>query len=166
MCVRPTPVVLVLLLLALPAGREAAASSPATGKRPARVDLLVFPTGVDVGQAPRAVLINTGEVLIETNYVFRLERKTDDGWRWINRRQAWILPLLFLEPGETSRPVRIGIWRTNPDFERCPRSGPCCIRIVLRPGLYRVTKGARVGARQLIARSTFRVLDKRTGTAE
>lgn len=163
---KPIPVVLVLLLLALPAGREAAASSLATGKRTARVDLRVFPTAVDIAQAPRAVLVNTGEVTIEANYIFKLERKTDDGWRWINRRQGWILPLLFLEPGETSRPQRIGIWRTNPDFERCPRSEPCCIRIVLRPGLYRVTKGARVGARQLISGATFRVLDKPTGTAE
>jgi hypothetical protein len=133
------------------------------GKRKARVELRVIPTVVGITQVPRAVLVNSGALTVEYSHIFKLERKTIAGWRWINRRQAWILPLLFLRPGESSRPQPIGVWRVNPQASRCPRSPePCCLRVVLRPGLYRVTKAAEIvtggaGAPQFVVRATFRV---------
>lgn len=127
----------------------------------------MYPAAVDTVQAPRAILVNMGDVSVVFGYGYKLERQTPAGWRWINRSQAVPLVLLFLKPGESSGPERIGIYRTNPNASRCPRSSePCCLRVVLRPGLYRVTKGVSFGQRHLTVRTTFRVFDKRTGTAE
>lgn len=147
-----------LFLLALPAAVDAAPR--------AAVELSVYPAAVDPVETPRAILTNTGDVLLAYGTPFKLERRTSHGWRWINRRQAWSMPRLFLEPGWSSRPERIGVWRKNPDFEQCPRSEPCCVRVVLRPGLYRVTKFLSSAAGNLTARGTFRVLEKPTGAAE
>jgi hypothetical protein len=151
-------VLAVLVLAIAPAARAA--------RSVAGVELRVYPAAGDVAETPRFVVVNTGDVTLGYGTPYKLERRRNDSWRWINRRQAWTLPLLSLEPGEVSRPEPIGIWRPNPNFERCPRSGPCCLRVVLRPGLYRVTKGFTFGARHVTARATFRVLDKPTGTAE
>jgi hypothetical protein len=154
-------VILVLAALVLATAPAAAAARSAAG-----AELRVYPTAVDVADTPRFVLANTGAVSLSYGTPYKLERRTSDGWRWINRRQAWTLPLLSLAPGETSRPGPIAVYRVNPKA-RCPHSSePCCLRVPLRPGLYRVTKGFSSGARQLIARATFRVFDKPTGTAE
>jgi hypothetical protein len=76
------------------------------------------------------------------------------------------VPLLGLAPGRTSRPEPIGIWQTNPAYEHCPRSQPCCVRIILRPGLYRISKGFDSTAGSVTAHGTFRVIDKPTGATE
>jgi hypothetical protein len=153
----------ILLLAALVL---ATASTASAARSVAGVELRVYPAAVDFAETPHLVLVNTGDVVLEYGTPYKLERRTSHGWRWINRRQAWTMPLLFLEPGETSRPEPIAIYRVNPKA-RCPDSlEPCCLRVPLRPALYRVTKGFTFGARHLTARATFRVLDKPTGTAE
>jgi hypothetical protein len=156
----------ILVLAALlsspvqPAGPEAAASPRVP------VELHVFPAAVDSVQAPRVVLVNTGDRSVSYGYGYKLERKTREGWRWINRRQASPLVILVLKPGKSAEPERIGIYRPNPKA-RCPHtSEPCCLRVPLRRGLYRVTKDVSLDARQLTVRATFRVLDRQTGTAE
>jgi hypothetical protein len=139
------------------------------GKRTARLELRVFPGAVGVNEVPRAVLVNTGDVTVEFGHPFQLERKTSAGWRWINRGQAWTLPLLFVEPGESARAQQIGLWRMSSAASRCsPGLRPCYVRVLLRPGLYRVTKGAKVvtadgGGRTLLVRATFRVNGKQAG---
>lgn len=138
----------------------------ANGARRAAVELRVYPAAADPVETPRMVLVNTGDVSLTYGTAYKLERNARGGWRWINRRQAWRLPLLGLGPGQSSRPERIGVWRANPQFERCPRSEPCCIRVVLQPGLYRITRYFSSAAGNLRARGTFRVLEKPTGTAE
>ena len=153
----------ILLLAALVL---ATASTASAARSVAGVELRVYPAAVDFTETPRLVLVNTGNVTLGYGTPYKLERRMSDRWRWINRRQAWTMPLLFLEPGETSRPEPIAIYRVNPKA-RCPDSSePCCLRVPLRAGLYRVTKGFSSGSRHLIARATFRVLDKPTGTAE
>jgi hypothetical protein len=139
------------------------------GKRTARLELRVFPGAVSVNEVPRAILVNSGEVTVEFGHPFQLERKTSAGWRWINRRQAWTLPLLFVEPGESSRAQQIGMWRMRSSPSRCSSGRrPCCVRVLLQPGLYRVTKGAKVvipdgRGRTLVVRATFRVNGKQAG---
>jgi hypothetical protein len=159
-------VVATLLLLASPRIGEAGLA-PQAGTNPGReaqAELRVYPAVVGITQVPRAVLVNTGDATVVTGYVFKLERKTIVGWEWINEGQAWPLALLFLEPGERTRTQPIGVWRVNPRASERSRSGePCCVRVLLEPGLYRVTKGAEAAAgvgrpRQLVARATFRVV--------
>jgi hypothetical protein len=136
------------------------------GQRAAPVELRISPAVVEIKHMPRATLVNTGNATVQSSHIFKLERKTIAGWRWINRRQAWRLPVLFLEPGQGTHPQPIGIWRANPEVSRCPRAQrPCCIRVLLRPGLYRVTKAAelvtgRNRGRDLIVRATFRVVER------
>ena len=138
-------------------------------RRTARLELRVFPGAVHVNEVPRAILVNSGEATVQFGHPFQLERKTSAGWRWINRRQAWTLPLLFVEPGESSRAQEIGKWRMSPSpFPCSPGRPPCCVRVLLRPGLYRVTKGAKVvtadgRGRSLLVRATFRVNGKQAG---
>ena len=176
----------VLLVIASPGGNDsgrpsgvmAAEETPASlfasgvdtgGKRPARLELRIFPGAVGVDEVPQAALVNTGEVTLEFGHPFQLERKTSTGWRWINRRQAWTLPLLFLEPGESARAQQIGVWRMSSAASRCaPGRRPCCVRVLLRPGFYRVKKGAKVVSaddrgRTLLVRATFRVNGKPAG---
>ena len=145
------------LMLALPAD---------AGVSTAAVELRVYPGAVDPAEIPHFLLVNTGEVGLTYGTSYKLERRTTDGWRWINRRQGWRAPLLALMPGETTRPEAIGIVRPNAEFQRCPRSEPCCIRVVLRPGRYRVTKSFDSAVGTLTARGTFRVVDRPTGIAE
>jgi hypothetical protein len=144
-------------LLALPA--DARASSAA-------VELRVYPGAVEPAEIPHFLLVNTGDVGVAYGTPYKLERWTNGSWRWINRRQGWRAPLLGLAPGKTSRPEPIVISRPNPEFERCPQSQPCCIRVLLRPGLYRVTKSFDSAVGTLTAGARFRVVDRPTGIVE
>jgi hypothetical protein len=154
-----------LLVLALPASagpRPFEDDSASAGKRSPEAELHVYPTVVKPGEAPRAILVNTGDRALVSGYGYTLERRTSEGWRWINRHHGVILVLLFLEPGESTRPEPIGIYRPAPRRQRCDGSGCVCLRVPLRPGLYRVTKGFGLARKPdvdwRLARATFRVL--------
>ena len=154
-----------LLVLAVPpsaAARPLEDDLAPVGKRSPGAELRVYPTVVKPGEAPRATLVNTGDAALVSGYGYTLERRTSEGWRWINRHQGVILVLLFLEPGESTRPEPVGIYRPAPRRPGCRGPGCVCIRVPLRPGLYRVTKGfgpaRKPDAASLRARATFRVL--------
>ncbi len=93
-----------------------------------RVRLVVTPCRVAPGEAPRLVLANTGNTTLGYSFPFKLEKKTASGWRWINRRQGFPIPLIYLQPGQRSDPERIAVYLKKPTPVR------------LRPGLYRVSK--------------------------
>jgi hypothetical protein len=163
-------VVAAMLLIAAPTAEAGlTADARRESQRKASVELHVYPAVVGITQVPRAVFINTGDLLDETGYGYRLERRTMSSWRWINRGQGVPAVLVFVEPGASTRPERVGIWRVNP-AARCQHSPePCCIRVPLSPGLYRVTKGAVVAkgagrGDRLVARAKFRVVTGRAGT--
>jgi Big-like domain-containing protein len=115
------------------------------------VRLRITPCRVARGSAPRAVLKNTGDGELGYGFGFKLERKMGDTWRWINRRQAFILPLFYLAPGERSDPESLAIYFGKPQ------------PIQLRPGLYRVTKSVdltpgRPRPPTMEVRATFQVV--------
>jgi hypothetical protein len=113
-CVTPIVVIATLVLLgstgknevgrpeAPPTGSSTGAAD--LGQRAAPVELRISPAVVEIKHMPRATLVNTGNATVQSSHIFKLERKTIAGWRWINRRQAWRLPVLFLEPGRA--PIR------------------------------------------------------------
>ncbi|HYY34416.1 MAG TPA: immunoglobulin-like domain-containing protein [Gaiellaceae bacterium] len=122
-----------------------------SGGRTVRVELRLEPSVVQSGESPRATLTNTGKVDLAYGVPFKLERKTESGWRWVNRRQAFILPLLLLHPGEASDPQPIELYGDE--------SAP----VKLEPGLYRVTKDAGPqdsypAGPTLVVRAEFRVV--------
>ena len=83
-------------------------------------------------KAPVAVLVNSSDRELGYGPGFKLERKTAAGWRWVNRKQAFNLPLFFLRPHGRGKPEPIAVYIGKPR----PRS--------LAPGLYRVTKGVNL----------------------
>ena len=93
-----------------------------------RVRLRIVPCTIVSGRAPKAVLVNIGEGELGHSFGFKLERRTAEGWRWINRRQGFPLPLIYLRPDERSDPESLAVYFDEPR------------PIVLRPGLYRVAK--------------------------
>ena len=76
----------------------------------------------------------------EYGAAYRLERRTDDGWRWVNRDQAFILLLKVLEPRARER-EEIGL----PDD--------------LEPGRYRIVKSFTdpAAGEETRAKATFTV---------
>jgi hypothetical protein len=126
---------------------SAAAAGSRDGKE-ARVRMVVTPCRVEPGQAPNLVLINDGETSIAYAPPFVLERKTAQGWRWINKRQGFNMPLYGLGPGHRSRPELVALYLRTPTPIR------------LEPGTYRVTKSVGLGLgrpRQVRLRVNFRV---------
>jgi hypothetical protein len=95
---------------------------------PRKIRIEVTPCRVDSSDTARLVLENLGEPRVGYAPAFKLEKKTHSGWRWINRRQAFTLPLFYLEPGERSDPQPIAVYFDKQE------------PLKLRPGLYRVTK--------------------------
>ena len=81
-----------------------------------------------MGRFPEAVLVNVGDGELGHGPGFQLELRTKQGWRWVNRRQGFSLPLFYLRPGERSNPESLAVYFDEPD------------PVPLRPGLYRVTK--------------------------
>jgi hypothetical protein len=97
-----------------------------------RVKLEVKPCHVASGKTPKAILVNIGQAALGYGPGFTLERRTPRGWRRINRRQGFPLPLMYLHPGERSDPERIAVYFSDPE------------PIDLVPGVYRVTKGLQL----------------------
>lgn len=115
------------------------------------VRLRIVPCRLPVGDAPRAVLINIGEGTLGYGFGFELEHRSDRGWRLVNRRQAFPLPLFYLDPRERSDPESLAVYFDDPT------------PVDLRPGHYRVTKGVdltpgKPRPRTIEAKATFRVV--------
>jgi hypothetical protein len=103
-------------------------SSKSLDGEPRRVRIEVDPCRVSSTETAHLVLENLGNTTVGYDPSFKLEKKTPTGWRWINRRQAFPLPLVYLEPRHRSDPHAIEV-----NFES---STP----VPLDPGVYRVTK--------------------------
>lgn len=73
------------------------------------------------GEAVQLTVENTTRTRLEYGLVFRLERRVDGEWRWINRDAAFALILKVVEPGKREREDI----RLDDD---------------LRPGRYRIVK--------------------------
>lgn len=97
--------------------------------KPRRIRIEVDPCRVSSTETAYLVLENVGSATVGYDPSFKLEKKSPTGWRWVNRRQAFPLPLIYLEPRQRSDPQAIEV-----NFES-PTSVP------LDPGVYRVTKG-------------------------
>lgn len=114
----------------------------------------VAPCPVPLGATPRTRLVNVGRTVIGYGPGFKLERKVNDRWRWINRRQAFPLPLFYLEPGEKGGPEPLAVNHLeSPD------------PLELEPGIYRATKALQLTPGQprpptMSIRVNFRVLSR------
>jgi hypothetical protein len=115
--------------------------------RSGSVRLEVSPCVVASGENPHIVLINDGPGTVSYNPPFKLERMTDSGWRWINRNQAFTLPLFGLGPGKRSGPESVAIYRGTPN------------PVELTPGVYRVSRGVGVSGSTVHLRVRFRVVE-------
>jgi hypothetical protein len=73
--------------------------------------------------------VNVGKTAVGYGPPFKLEKRARGGWRWINRRQGFNLPLFYLQPERRSEPQPLAVYSSS--------SEP----IELDPGIYRVTKG-------------------------
>jgi hypothetical protein len=103
-------------------------ASKSLNGREREVRLVVRPCRVAPGETAKLVLINDGEATLGHSFGFSLEKRTTAGWRWINKRQAFPLPLFYLRPGKKSEPEPIAVYFDKPT------------PLQLSPGLYRVTK--------------------------
>lgn len=120
-----------------------------TEKGEAVVKTSIAPCEVFGDEEPHLTLRNVGDIRFAYGTPFKLERKVDGAWRWINRHQSWDLPLFHLPAGVRGRPEPIGIWTSPSPTE-------------LKPGLHRVTKELslrNVGGPVLKVRAYFRVID-------
>ena len=52
------------------------------------------------GSVMELTIENRGDERLEFGVAYRLERRTEDGWRWLNRDAAFILILKVVPPGE------------------------------------------------------------------
>jgi hypothetical protein len=92
------------------------------------------------GDTLQLTIENTGDRRLEYGVAYRLERRIDRGWRWINLDQAFILSLQFIEAGET-------------EHQELELPGD------LEPDRYRIFKSftARPGGQVLKRKAEFRV---------
>jgi hypothetical protein len=93
-----------------PSGCSGQARTSFEGKRMA-IRLLITPCRVVVGDAPKVVLVNVGDGELGYTFGFKLERRTDQGWRWVNKRQAFRLPLFYLAAGKRSDPESLALFQ-------------------------------------------------------
>jgi hypothetical protein len=75
------------------------------------------------GETLELTVENLTPTRLEYGVAYRLERRTADGWRWVNRDAAFILILKVVEPGgrETEeimlpRDLRAGRYRIKKSF--------------------------------------------------
>ena len=125
-------------------------SKAPVGNETKKVRLEIRPCPSKTTSAPKLFLINIGGGRLGYGPGFKLERKTDDGWRWVNRRQAFELPLIYLPPGATSKPEPIEVYLGRPQ------------PVELKPGTYRVTKTLQLTPGKarpptMAVRATFRL---------
>ena len=125
------------------------AESSVDGTRKA-VRMEISPCHATADQAASLVLTNTGKGRLGYAPGFKLERKTVDGWRWVNRKQGFNLPLFYLGAGKHSDPESLAVYIHDPE------------PIELDPGLYRVTKGVIStpewsNLRMMTVRATFHI---------
>jgi hypothetical protein len=73
------------------------------------------------GETLELTVVNRTRTRLEYGVAYRLERRTADGWRWVNRDSAFILILKMAEPGARER-----------EQIRLPQD--------LEPGRYRIVK--------------------------
>jgi hypothetical protein len=114
------------------------------------VQLRIRPAEVVRGQSPNAVLVTEGEGQLGYGFGFKLERKGEKRWCWVNRHQAFPLPLFYLAPNSRSDPEPIAVYLDEPE------------PVTLRPALYRVTKSVdlalgRPRPPRMEVRTVFRV---------
>src|SRR5687768_5656519 len=109
------------------------ASTRIDGKE-AKARLEIRPGRVGEGHLPSMTLMNVGETEFSYGLPFRLEIRTSDGWHWVNRHQAFNLPLLHLGPGERADSEKIGMYVDTPD------------PLPFAPGTYRVTRTVDIDA--------------------
>ena len=55
------------------------------------------------GETLELTIDNRTSMRLEYGVAYRLERRTADGWRWVNRDAAFILILKTIEPGHRDR---------------------------------------------------------------
>lgn len=103
------------------------ASMRVNGKR-AAVRLAIRPGRVVEGERPVMTVENRGEIELAHGTTFRLLVRTPTGWHWVNKHQAFRLPLLFLGPGEETDSEDIGMYVDTPQA------------LPFAPGIYRVSK--------------------------
>jgi hypothetical protein len=116
----------------------------------------VSPCPVSFGDTPRTRLVNVGRTEVGYGPGFKLERKVNGRWQWINRRQAFPLPLFYLEPGEQGEPEPLAV-----NYLESPNP------LELEPGVYRATKALQLTPGQprpptMSIRVDFRVLSRPT----
>ena len=58
---------------------------------------------VTPGETLELTIENGTRTRLEYGVAYRLERRTADGWRWVNRDAAFILILKMIEPGARDR---------------------------------------------------------------
>ena len=109
-------------------GRCTGRSRSSVGGVMKEVTMEIRPCPGESSSAPELVLINTGEGRLGFGPGFKLERKEGQAWRWVNRRQAFHLPLIYLPQGETSKPEPIEVYIDKPK------------PLAMKPGIYRVSK--------------------------
>jgi hypothetical protein len=136
-------------------GRETRCTGTTTrsvaGKiRKVRID--ISPCRVAPGEPPDLVLANLGAAPVGYSPGFKLEKMTGGGWRWVNRKQGFRLPLFYLKPTHQSEPEPIVVFLDEPQ------------PVQLRPGIYRATKGISLSPGKahpatLHVRAVFRVVD-------
>jgi hypothetical protein len=107
---------------------QGTSSKPVDGK-PRKVRIELDPCRVSSTETAYLVLENIGSTTVGYDPSFKLEKRTPTGWRWINRRQGFPLPLFYLEPRQRSDPQAIEVKIESPT------------PVPLDPGVYRVTKG-------------------------
>lgn len=90
--------------------------------------LRIRPSRVSPGEVPEAQLTNTGEGEFGYSPGFKMEKRTDNGWRWINSSQGFTRPFFYLAASERSEAESLAVYLDEPE------------PLEFRPGLYRVTK--------------------------
>lgn len=102
-----------------------------------RVEMRVSPCSAEPGAEFTYVLKNTGDAELGYGPGFKLERATQSGWRWVNRKQGFRRPLFYLAPGEASEPEAIEVYINSPE------------PLALKPGLYRVSTSLQLTPGQM-----------------
>ena len=118
----------------IPVASTEGESSTRIGGKLAGIQMMVRPALVDEGERPAMSFVNLGDVELSYGLHFKLEARTPTGWLWINRDQAFRLPLLFLAPNKNSDREQIAVYYDSPE------------PVPLSPGTYRVSRTFEVDA--------------------